>query len=200
MPAGLVERAEALLAPSKVPWRRVLSASIRRALGAKYGDFDVCYTRRSRRQAGGRSGIIMPGTFTPTPTLAVVRDTSGSMGGDEIQQVTIEVEAIAKQLGIRGKELRVVDVDAAVHAVRDYKGASTLTEVSGRGGTDMCVGIAFAEEMKPRPTAVVVISDGGTPWPEQKNLLPVIACLVGPYAETGAPYVPDWISTVVVDD
>lgn len=198
VPAGLVERAEAIMAPSKLPWRQILSSAVKRAVAARNGDFDTTYSRRNRRRHSGR--IIYPGTFSPQPTLAVVRDTSGSMSRDDLNQVTIEVDSIARKVGARGRDLRVLDVDADVHEVRDYKNADTIAEVTGRGGTDMRVGIEAALKLKPRPNAVVVISDGGTPWPEERVSTPVVACLVGQAAEGFAESVPDWIRTVVVED
>lgn len=198
VPAGLTERAEQLLAPSKVPWRQVLSSAVKRAVAAKNGDFDTTYTRRNRRRHSGP--IIYPGTFSPRPTLAVVRDTSGSMGGNELLQVSIEVDAIARKVGARGRDLRVLDVDAAVHEVRDYKNVQNLAAVHGRGGTDMRVGIDAAVELRPRPNAIVVVTDGGTPWPKERQPVPVVACIVGPHAESFAGMVPDWIRTVIADD
>ena len=86
VPAGLRAQAAIKLRPSKVSWQRQLSASVRRAVGSRSGDFDNTWSRRSRRSNGGcsRTGgrVMRPGTFTPTPTIAVVRDTSGSMGAD----------------------------------------------------------------------------------------------------------------------
>lgn len=204
VPGGLVQIAEQVLAPSKVPWRTVLSAAVKRAVAIRSGDYDSTYLRRHRRVPrvvlSPNRSVIRPGTFEPKPTLAVVRDTSGSMGADEINAVTIEVEAIAKQLGIRGKDLRVMDVDAAVHVVRDYNRAASIAEVTGRGGTDMCVGIEAAAELKPRPHAIVVITDGYTPWPAERIGIPIVACLVGDGAASVKEHVPQWIIPVVVED
>ena len=102
----MVEIAEAVLAPSKLPWRQVPSSAIRRAVAIRQGDFDATWSRRNRRRpsvelAPGRN-VVVPGTFSPTPTLAVVRDTSGSMSEAELAEVAIEVEGIAKQVGTRG--------------------------------------------------------------------------------------------------
>jgi hypothetical protein len=79
-PGGLVEIAAAVLAPSKLPWRQVLSSAIRRAVAIRQGDFDATWSRRNRRRpsvelAPGRH-VVVPGTFSPTPTLAVIRDTA----------------------------------------------------------------------------------------------------------------------------
>jgi hypothetical protein len=205
VPAGLIEQAEQILAPAKIPWRQVLSSAIRRAVAIRQGDFDVTYWRRHRRTPSfpfGGARVLRPGTFTPQPTLAVVRDTSGSMTDGELTVVTSEVEGIAKQLGIRGDDLKVLDVDAAVAAVRKYNGAQTLAEVAGRGGTDMRVGIEAALEIRPAVNAIIVLSDGFTPWPEERpgRSIPVVACIVGPGGHDIAEHIPDWMVAVVVDE
>ncbi len=66
--------------------------------------------------------------------------------------------------GIRGRDLRIMDVDAAVQQTADYAGAADLARIRGRGGTDMRIGIKAALELKPRPHAVVVFTDGYR-WP-----------------------------------
>ena len=122
------------------------------------------------------------------------------MGPDELAAVTTEVDGIARQAGVRGPDLRVFDVDAATHRAVGYRHARTLDTVAGGGGTDMRVGIRDALAERPRPTAVVVISDGQTPWPAERTRAPLIICLVGPAAEGLAACTPDWVITVVAAD
>lgn len=204
VPAGLVSRAEVVMAPPVVPWRQVLSSAIKRAVARKVGDFDADPTRRSRRRhdarlADGRR-VFYPGVYTPQPTLVVVRDTSGSMGRDELTAVTREVDGIARLAGVRGRELRVLDVDAAVHETIDYTGPAVMAKVTGGGGTDMRVGITAAMELKPTPTAVIVITDGYTPWPAERTRVPLVICVVGDGAESPAKDAPEWAITVVAHD
>lgn len=202
VPGGWVEEARGFLSPPKVSWRQVLGASVRRAVRLRQGDTRADYTKRDRRRnfrVGGKK-VIMPGRAAPKIPLAVVRDTSGSMSAAELDRVTSEVVGIAKQLRIKGQDLRILDVDAQTHAVRKFKNAEGMREVSGRGGTDMAQGIEDASELRPRAAAIVVISDGGTPWPAERTKVPVIACLVGPYASDAAAYVPSWIKTIVVEE
>lgn len=203
-PAGLVTRAEMILAPSKLPWRRILASSVRRAAAMRAGLHDTTYLRPNRRRgrvevAPGRRAIY-PGSYSPESQIVVARDTSGSMSEEELSMVTIEVEGIAKQLGVRGEALRILDVDVEVGAVKGYRGVSSLEEVTGRGGTDMGAGIAFAATMRPRPTVVVVITDGWTPWPDVKPRIPVVVCIVGrgdlPRLAEAAP---EWATVVTVD-
>ncbi len=203
-PAGLVERAEMILAPSKLPWRQILASSVRRAAAMRVGVHDTTYLRPNRRRgrievAPGRR-VVYPGSYSPEPSIVVVRDTSGSMGADELQMVTVEVEGIARQLGVRGEALRVLDVDTEVNSVRGYGGISSLEEVAGRGGTDMGAGIAYAAALRPRPTTIVVVTDGYTPWPDVKPRVPVVVCIVGRGdLSRVVEAAPEWATVVAVD-
>jgi predicted metal-dependent peptidase len=202
VPGGLVERASQILKPAEVNWRTVLSRCVRRSVASRNGEYDVTYSRRSRRLGYipyGNGRVVRPGSESPIPNLVVVRDTSGSMGEVELQVVTNEVEGIAKQLGIRDENLVVLDVDVIVQATRKYRRAEDLAVVAGRGGTDMAKGILQASELRPTPSAIVVITDGATGWPDEPIRIPVVACIVGNTEYTSRWETPPWIKRVDVD-
>ncbi|EQD50825.1 hypothetical protein B1B_11100, partial [mine drainage metagenome] len=69
-------------------------------------------------------------------------------------------------------------------------------------GTDMRVGIEAATALRPTPSAVVVITDGWTPWPDVKTRVPVVACIVGSGAnDNGVLHsIPSWIIVVKVKE
>lgn len=207
VPGGLVEWAKDVLTPSPTPWEQVLASFVRRGVAARPGPFDVDRSRRHRRRhrqtistaegvVVGR--LVIPGTFTPTPSIEAIRDTSGSMSTQDLTVATREVVAIAKTIGIRGPDLVITDVDARAYESVQYTGASTLAKISGRGGTDMRVGIEAAVARRRRPTVIVVLTDGGTPWPADKPPIPVVVVLVGPPADTARrrAQVPTWARVV----
>lgn len=203
VPGGLVEQAEALLKPSKTPWQRIVGAVVRRAVRTGQGRGRTAHTKRDRRRhnvtVGGRK-VIYPGKVAPKVSMVVVRDTSGSMGRDEIDTVTNEVVAISKRLSIRGDQLRVMDADAAAYQERSFTGARSMSTVTGGGGTDMRVGIQAALDLPDRPDVIVVVTDGGTPWPAEQTPVPVVACLVGSWAEATEQAVPEWMPRVVIPE
>lgn len=208
VPGGLVEQATQILTPSKTPWQRVIGRTLRGCVRSRLGSMDVSFTRRNARRhneriltpGGPGRRLVIPGSVDPIPSLHVIRDTSGSMGNADLNAVTSEVVAIATKLRIRGENLVITDVDAGVHGTKKFTGARAMAEVTGRGGTDMRVGIEHALTSKPKPTAVVVMTDGGTPWPTvQTSRVPVIAVIVHKDAETIAKQVPSWIRTVCVE-
>ena len=90
-------------------------------------------------------------------------------------------------------------MDAKAYAAKKFTGAKGMASVSGRGGTDMRVGITAALEATPKPTVVVVMTDGDTPWPDQATRIPVIAVIIGTNPSRQGAQVPSWIRTVLVE-
>ena len=93
--------------------------------------------------------------------------------------------------------------DAAVASVEPVYDLSRV-EVSGGGGTDMRVGINAALELRERPNVIVVLSDGGTPWPnEQPHGVQVVVGLVGSWGRKHEPIAREampWAEVVLVGD
>ena len=154
--------AEDLLEP-KVDWRKVLASEIRKGIGTVAGRVDYTYRRPSRR-ASASPDVVLPALERPVPEVVVLCDTSGSMSTQQLGQVLAEVDGLLRGLGVAGTRLRVLAVDSAVHSVQRVASASRL-ELVGGGGTDMAVGLEAAVHLRPRPSVVVVLTDGMTPWP-----------------------------------
>lgn len=218
VPGGLMDRAAAVLAPSAVPWQRVLGATFRRAFQSRPGKRFTTYQRRNRRRPttaiSGDVDVLNPGTIRPVPSILVIRDTSGSMSIDDLAAVTREVEGIAKKMSVRGKGLRVVDADTHLYDATEYRRAKDIETVQGRGGTDMDRAIVDAiqigygrrkatknqRSLRTKPQVVVCITDGYTPWPDKADCMgvPVVACIVGDSTVSDHYAVPSWIKTVIV--
>jgi predicted metal-dependent peptidase len=112
--------------------------------------------------------FILPSMRKPAPpTIAIVVDTSGSVGEDEITELLSEVEGIARVNGI-AQGISIVPCDSAVGEIQKLRSVHGVAEIklTGGGGTDMGVGIAAAVNLKPIPKVVIVLTDGYTPWPE----------------------------------
>lgn len=64
----------------------------------------------------------------------------------------------------------------------------------------MRAGIAAAVARRRKPTVIVVLTDGGTPWPAEKPSIPVVVVLVGRRAELAwaRENVPAWARIVEV--
>jgi predicted metal-dependent peptidase len=193
VPLGWSRWAERELSPPKVPWQRVLRGRVRAALSWRMGQVDYSYRRPGRRRI---PNVVTPVMIAPHPSIVTVVDTSGSVSEPQLDAMFSEVQGVMKRVGISGRQLRLMCVDAAVHGVVNVRDARRI-EVKGRGGTDMRVGIDKAHELKPRPDAIIVMTDGMTPWPEAPTPIRVIALLVDQGG--AAPEPPEWIPAIHVD-
>ena len=193
VPAGLQRWAEEF-GKSPINWHKQLASLVRNNLASAYGQRDYTYTKYNRRQPFMdriTGGIIMPAMVKPIPRFAIVADTSGSMGGDDLAIAARETEAILKGFGI---DAPFYTVDAAVHSKQRIRSAKQI-DFQGGGGTDMRIGIQRAEEDNKRLDCVIVITDGETPWPNQPAKYNVVAVLT---RDGSADHVPHWIKVVQI--
>jgi hypothetical protein len=193
VPAGLLRWAQAVLEP-KVDWRRALAAELRRGVREVSGRVDYSYRRPSRR-ASAVVDVVLPSLRRPTPEVAIVCDTSGSMTEDDLAKVLAEVEGLLRSVGLGA--VRVLSVDTEVHgAARRVRSAHEVA-LEGGGGTDMGAGIDAAMALRPRPQVIVVLTDGETPWPSgPPRGAVVVVGLIG----SRAPAAPAWARSVRIDD
>jgi predicted metal-dependent peptidase len=195
---GWLRWAESVL-PSRVDWRRALAAEVRAAVAAVAGKVDYSYRRPSRR-AHLQPDIVLPTLHRPVPQVAIVCDTSGSMHEQLLARALAEIEGILTRAGLRQAQVRVLAVDTTVQAARRVTRA-TQVQLAGGGGTDMGAGIAAAAALRPRPSIVIVLTDGFTPWPERPpaGIRVVVGLLTQNAVPTGwSP--PPWTRTVLIDD
>jgi len=172
---------------------------LRGAVAAVAGNVDYTYRRLSRRSSGAAAlpRAVLPALHRPLPTVAVVCDTSGSMGEDELATALAEVEALLARAGLRSTGVTVLSVDTEVHARSRVRRAGQVV-LAGGGGTDMGAGLTAAAALRPRPDVVVVLTDGWTPWPDTPPRdLRVIVGLIG--SDPEHVDVPPWARTVVIE-
>lgn len=198
VPGGWIRWAESVL-PSRTDWRRILAAEVRSAVAAVSGMVDFSYRRPTRRAHLNRD-VVLPSLYRPVPHVAIVCDTSGSMHERLLARALAEIEAVLAQAGLRQTQVTVLAVDTEVQATRRVSRAAQV-QLAGGGGTDMGAGIAAAATLRPRPSIVIVLTDGLTPWPPQPP--PGIRIIVGLLSDRAmAPSLdsPQWARTVVIDD
>lgn len=183
--------AEEKLRP-KVDWRRELASAVRRAIADVSGAVDYTYRRPSRRQGRvGNGKVIFPALRRPTPSVAVVVDTSGSISDAMLSQSLAEVSGVLKACGQR-EGVCVLAVDSAVQACKRVFSPDQVS-MAGGGGTDMGVGIQAAENLRPRPQVIVVLTDGLTPWPDNPPRAKVVVGLLGDGD------VPEWAKEIKIE-
>jgi predicted metal-dependent peptidase len=175
---------------NEVNWRELLRRYVKRTLVITGHGDHYTYRRPNRRKQ--QSNFIFPSLAHTRPEIAVVIDTSGSMNDAELNTAINEVDALLRELR---SEVTVLSVDAAVHTTQRIRSTRQI-KLEGGGGTDMMCGIRAATQLKPTPHAIIVITDGYTPWSETqpRNTPPVIAVLTD--ANSKEP--PRWIRSVRV--
>ncbi len=187
VPLGILRAAEAVLRP-KVDWRSVLRQRVRKAVMDLSDRAYPTYSKPHRRQ-GALGRVVLPGGYGTKPEVAVVVDTSGSMGDLELAQALAEVKGV-----LQGRRATVYSVDAEVHAVQRVWAAEQVRLLGG-GGTDMGRGIEAA--LRDGHHLVVVLTDGYTPWPERPPKATVVVGLLHPEGEE-PPETPPWTRTVPI--
>jgi predicted metal-dependent peptidase len=121
------------------------------------------------------------------------------MHDELLARALAEVEGILTRAGLRSAGLRVLAVDTDVHAVSRVSRARDVV-LAGGGGTDMGRGLDAAVALRPRPSIVIVLTDGFTPWPADppRGVRVVIGVLVD--VEGLVPDLPAWSRPVLIDD
>lgn len=178
------------------PWRELLGAAVRSAATGPGAGEDYTYGRPSRRSAGV-PGVVLPSLRRRPPSVSVIIDTSGSVSDAELGSALLEVAAIARAVGGRRDLVTVLPCDASARIVHPLCQGEGIPLMGG-GGTDLRTGFAKALRSSPRPDAIVVLTDGQTPWPTSRppcrtvvGLFPRRGGSHGSWNEDDPDYVPD---------
>jgi predicted metal-dependent peptidase len=180
---GMADWAAEVLRPPKVPWQSVFRHVLGRAT-AKAGKQDYSYRRPHRRQSL-TPDVLRPGQIAYPVNVGLVVDVSRSMG-DQGPRVLAEVKALSNAASKGNVKAWAVNTDATVQ--------KDLRRWKQGGGTDMRPGIAAA--LKAKVDVIVVITDGGTPWPDAPLAKPLIVVLVGDHRQNTAP---SWARVIEVE-
>jgi hypothetical protein len=162
-------------ATGTLPWVRLLRRYAGQFLRVR-PDF-----RRPPRKCPKLIGVL-PGRSRQSnrPKVMAVIDTSGSITGELLEQISAELALMAMEYTVT-----VVECDAVVHAVYPYQ---PLKVVNGRGGTDLRPPLEAAFLTKHRPDLAVYFTDGLGPAHVRAPRVPVVWCLTpdgSPPAEWG---------------
>lgn len=188
-PAGLLHWAQQTAGPQG-DWRQLLARALQRSVYHQTGASDYTWQRPPRR-CDGDDPVLRPALTAQTGHVAVVLDTSGSMRTDDHAAAFSEIDAILTQ-AVPGTPITVLSCDHDTQLIQRVTQTRNITPVGG-GGTNMAAGIETASAAN--PAAIVVITDGYTPWPETPppGARTVIAALTN---SDWAQRVPDWIQAI----
>jgi predicted metal-dependent peptidase len=201
LPAGWLRWAEAILKP-KVNWREQLKRIVRGVISEGLGHrLDYSYRRPHRRSAVYHPIYLPALQGEYKPRVACVVDTSGSISDRELMQSLAEVRAVLEALRI---PVTIIPCDAVPYeAIRVFHGSDWLKVrqgLRGGGGTDMVAGLNAALALKPKPEAVIVLTDGHTPFPSVRPKDTAVIWAIWQYGdrEPPKPPMPPWRARDVV--
>ena len=158
---------EMMLAP-KISWLSILRNKVINTQRYKY----VRSVRRAKRRHTGIPQLMkFPGRSKDRSfTVAMVIDTSGSMGQDELLLAISELQGL--QMADRDIEIYVVQVDTQVCFETKLGARDEIKfDFYGRGGTDFNDGLIKAKEL--RPDICFYYTDGYAPAPDKRNRLSI---------------------------
>jgi len=178
VPGSLEEMLQEKPGPSVVPWRMTLSRVIRRATGRIVcGQAD--YSMRYPSKKSYTRGIIRPGMVDRKVVVALIEDSSGSMGAQQLLPARAETVGVFKQLGIDEAWWFDADSDVAVEPRRIRMRDVATLPVYGRGGTDFRPALDAVRKLKPKPDICIYYTDGDGVAPEHPPQdIEVVWCIV----------------------
>ena len=179
-----------------IPWRDKLKYVLRRASGRiAAGQADFSMRKPSRRSYA--LGILRPGMIEQKIVPAFLRDTSGSMGEEQLKSATIESCGVMSQLGVDKAWYMDADADVSQAKMVGLKELKTMPVIGG-GGTNFIPGIEAMKKVKPRPDIVIYMTDGAGTAPEfPPKEFELVWCIVpSPYQEIPA----SWGTVIVMSD
>ena len=168
-----------LLEP-KVAWEEALKRFLTEVTKTDYS-----FARPNRRFIS--QGLYLPGLYgnDGMGMLAVVFDTSGSVGMDEMRRFATEVVEAVESTNPVGIALiycdtKVQHVDTFSHPTKDEVHESIKRY--GAGGTDMTVALDWIDDNLDDVKAAVVFTDGYTPFGLERGY-PVLWAITSPGVE-----------------
>jgi len=159
----------------KIDWRKVLKQRLSTSIAVGRGNrIDYSYQVTNRRSSIFHPIIRPTLVGTSRGQVAVVIDTSGSMTGSPIERAVAEIFGILKQLN---QKVMLIPCDAQGYEpilLRNSEDLIRMLKLPGGGGTNMIKGIEEALKLTPLPESILVLTDGYTPFPNEKYKIPLL--------------------------
>jgi predicted metal-dependent peptidase len=180
-----IERLVDSIRESRMPWRQILARFFRATAKADYS-----WLRPNRRFLA--SGLYLPSLHSDSlgPVVVAV-DTSGSVGGEELEQFFGCINAILRQA--KPEAVHVVYCDAEVQNIqvfreRDYPIKLNSFKPKGGGGTDFRPVFKYVKDKRLNPEVLLYLTDMHGAFPSTPSRFPTIWCAtskeIGPFGKT----------------
>ncbi|RME91996.1 MAG: hypothetical protein D6772_17530 [Bacteroidetes bacterium] len=182
----------------KVNWHKLLQQHIQQAWQQQWGQrLDYTYQRPARRSWGTPTFILPSLGMGPPHQIAVVLDVSASMSRAYLRQALAEVMSLLAQYRV---PLTLIPCDTQVDSLSRLVNPAQLQQwtIPRGGGTDLRTGIAAALAQRPRPTLILVLTDGYTPWPAVRPPVPLLVSLLQFAQQSSSVELPGWARLVQI--
>jgi len=189
VPGAIGRLCDEILHP-KVDPRKLLQSAVRYAVASVRGHQNLNWKRPSRRQVAGCG--MLPSRQDPLPKVAILADTSGSMGSEDLGMA---LGVIDKVLGAHQTSVTVYAGDASLGVAQNIFNVNKVEFDEGGGGTDMG-GLATEIQELSDPDIIIICTDGETNWPEKRLRAKTVACVT---RESESYPVPNWMTRVKLD-
>ncbi len=160
--ANTLKWAGKVLGHDKIPWQSKLRHTANQVCSYSEGSYEDTYQRASIYQASvgyGEGSARLAGTWKPNPRIVFVIDTSGSMEEEETAAGIAQAKDVFEALGV--SEITFIACDTEVNVCTNVRSAEDIKGLLvGGGGTYLEPALAAADEMRPKPRLVIVVTDG----------------------------------------
>lgn len=177
MPGSLGRYIDKLLTVT-VPWHQRLERYMTERVRSGYS-----WCRPNRRFIG--RGLYLPSVeSTGMGEIPIIVDTSGSVSLRELTLFASHVSNIVETC--QPEAVHVLYLDSSVSRVDTFtpEMMPLKFDPAGGGGTDMRIGVAYAEKHYPDAPCMIMLTDGYTPWPERTSI-PLIVVTTGAESPVG---------------
>lgn len=130
----------------------------------------IVYTKKTRRKPNRRFGSGPALKIKQKKKTLVAIDTSGSVSQKDLIEFFNEIYHIYKT----GTYVDIVECDAIIQRVYNYKGERENIEVKGRGGTDFEPVMQYLMENKDKYANLIYLTDGCAPAPKTNPIKPIL--------------------------
>ena len=165
----------------KVDWREALRDFVKTAM---QGKDKSTWKRLHKRYLA--SDLIMPSSYSEkVGGIAIGIDTSGSIGGEELNQFLSEVKSICDEVSPEKIDLMYWDTHvASIETYRDNElaGLVETTKPAGGGGTEPACVPKYMKKHDMKPECLIILTDGYIPNQDPSDWSiesPVLWCIKG---------------------
>ena len=165
----------------KIDWREALRDFVKTAM---QGKDKTTWKRLHKRYIA--SDLIMPSSYSEqVGGIAIGVDTSGSIGGEELNQFLSEVKSICDEVSPEQIDLLYWDTHVASRETYQGNELSNLvesTKPAGGGGTQPACVPKYMKKHDIRPECLIILTDGYIPHQDPSDWAieaPVLWCIKG---------------------